>query len=89
MSNYQSPHKASAAPQFHKLMAQLPSLDVNNAKENITLQSITSLKSANEKAASRKPRSKSIGPGGLDALREDAGNRRQVCPCRAHNDRSR
>lgn len=88
MSNHQSAQKASAASQSHKSMAQLPSPDVNNAKENITLQSITSLKAiANDKPASRKPRSKSIGPGGLDALREDAGNRRQVCPCRAHNDR--
>lgn len=87
MSNYQSPKKASTASQSHKLMAQLPSPDVNNAKENITLQSITSLKAiANDKQASRKPRSKSIGPGGLDALREDAGNRRQVCARRAHKD---
>lgn len=87
MSNQQSPKKACTASQSLKSMAQLHSPDVNNAKENITLQSIISLKaSANNKPASRKPRSKSIGPGGLDALREDAGNRRQVCPHRAHND---
>lgn len=87
MSNQQSPKKACTAPQSLKSMAQLPSPDVNNAKENITLQSITSLKvNTNDKPASRKPRSKSIGPGGLDALREDAGNRRKVCPQRAHND---
>lgn len=87
MSKHQSPQKASAASQSLKSMAQLPSPDINNAKENITLQSITSLKAiANDKSASRKPRSKSIGPGGLDALRENAGNRRQVGPCRAHND---
>lgn len=81
MSKHQSPKKASTASQSHKSMAQLPSPDINNAKENITLQSIASLKPiANDKLASRKPRSKSIGPGGLDALREDAGNRRQVGP---------
>lgn len=87
MSNHQSPEKAGAAPQSHKSMAQLSFPDVNNAKENITLQSVTSLKAAaHEKTASRKPRSKSIGPGGLDALKEAAGNRRQVCPRRSHND---
>lgn len=87
MSNHQSPKKARAAPQSRKSMAQMSSPDVNNAKENITLQSVTSLKAvAHDKPASRKPRSKSIGPGGLEALREDAGNRRQVCPRRAHND---
>lgn len=87
MSDHQSPNNARAAPQCLNSMAQLLSLDVNNAKANITLQSITSLKAiANDKPASRKPRSKSIGPGGLDALREGTGNRRQVCPRRAHYD---
>lgn len=28
---------------------------------------------------SKRSRSRSLGPGGLDALREDAGNRRKVC----------
>lgn len=87
MSNYQNPKKARAALQSPKSMAQMSSPDVNNAKENITLQSVTSLKAVvHDKPASRKPRSKSIGPGGLDVLREDAGNRRQVCPRRPHND---
>lgn len=87
MSNHQSPNKARAVPQSRRSMAQLSSSVVNNAKENITLQSVTSLKAVvHDRPASRKPRSKSIGPGGLDALREDSGNRRQVCPRRAHND---
>ena len=42
-------------------------------KENATVDV------ASELAASRKARSKSIGPGGLDSLRPGTGNRRAVC----------
>lgn len=42
-------------------------------KENVTVDV------ASELAASRKARSKSIGPGGLDSLRPGNGNRRAVC----------
>ncbi len=41
-------------------------------KENATVDV------ASELAASRKARSKSIGPGGLDSLRPGTGNRRAV-----------
>lgn len=47
----------------------------NPHKENATLDVGQSL------AASRKSRSKSIGPGGLDALRQGNGNRRAVWNC--------
>ncbi len=75
MATEQSPKKSRAAPQSRKSVAHFPSPDVNNSKENATIQ-LSSV--PQEKPASRKPRSKSIGPGGLDALREGAGNRRQV-----------
>lgn len=58
----------------------MPSPDVNIEKENATIDSTAALSSvAQLKSTSRKLRSKSIGPGGLEALKEDSGNRRQVC----------
>ena len=47
-------------------------------KENVTtdLSMMTGIKSKGR--PTKKARSKSIGPGGLDALKEDPGNRRKV-----------
>jgi kinetochore protein Spc7/SPC105 len=36
--------------------------------------------------SSKKSRSKSIGPGGLDALRDTTGNRRKVCTAHAESE---
>lgn len=48
-------------------------------KENATLDSATmSTISSQLKEKSKKSRSKSIGPGGLDALKETSGNRGDV-----------
>lgn len=77
-----SKKKARAPPRSRKSIAHMPSLAVNNEKENVTVSlAVTSTSVANDNVAAKKPRSKSIGPGGLDALKEDAGNRRQVIHC--------
>ena len=74
-----SKKKARAPPRSRKSIAHMHSLAVNNEKENVTVSlAITSASVANGDVAAKKPRSKSIGPGGLEALKEDAGNRRQV-----------
>lgn len=83
----QSPKKARATARSRKSIAHLPSPEVNIDKENVTIDSVAQLRSVTEaKSTSRKPRSKSIGPGGLDTLKEDAGNRRQVRYGRACHD---
>lgn len=85
MEATQSPEKARAPARSRKSIAHMPSPEVNIDKENVTIDSVAQLRSVTqEKPTSRKPRSKSIGPGGLDTLKEDAGNRRQVCHGRAH-----
>ncbi len=59
-------------------------------KENLTadISALTDIK-GKPKATTKRSRSKSVGPGGLDALKEDHGNRRKVvCPpqiMRPHN----
>jgi len=78
MSAAQSP-KAPRMRQARKSIAHLPSLDVGEDKENATIDGITLAGlSARGKQTAKRSRSKSIGFGGLDALKEDAGNRRDV-----------
>lgn len=52
----------------------MPSLKEN---ENNTIQGFGS-KEREQKGVSRKTRSKSLGPGGLEALNESSGNRQKV-----------
>lgn len=79
MEHPQSPKKARAPARSRKSIAHMPSPDVNIDKENVTIDSVAHLSSITQaKSIPRKPRSKSIGPGGLDMLKEDAGNRHQV-----------
>ena len=70
--------------QARKSIAHLPSSDVGGNKENATLDAaaLTSM-TATGKQAAKKSRSKSIGPGGLDALKEGTGNKGGVCQCRS------
>lgn len=75
----QQDDNATVAPQ--KSTAQMPSPDlISNlaGKENLTtdLSMLTGVKT--KRTTTKKSRSKSIGPGGLDALKEDPGNRRKV-----------
>ena len=64
--------------QVRKSIAHTPS-DITGNKENVTVDAgaITSL-SAQGKQAVKKSRSKSIGPGGLDALKDGSGNKQEV-----------
>ncbi len=66
-------------PRARKSIAHIPSPDIGGEKENLTVDStgISSL-TASSKPVGKKSRSKSIGPGVLDALKENAGNRREV-----------
>ena len=62
--------------QARKSIAHMPATDMAGDKENLTVDtaSIGSL-GAQSKQAGKRSRSRSIGPGGLDALREDTGNK--------------
>ena len=65
---------AAHRPKSRKSLSELP-VD----KENLTaeLGALTRKRAQAEKPA-KKMRSKSIGPGGLDALKDTTGNRRKV-----------
>lgn len=68
----------SKRPSSRKSIAYLPSPeDIDPAiadKENLTVAGFENV----HEAPQRKTRSKSLGPGGLDALKEGAGNKRKV-----------
>lgn len=73
----------SKRPSSRKSIGYLPSPDVDPAvsdKENIggPLAQAEAFASSTVASRSKKSRSKSLGPGGLDALKEDAGNKRKV-----------
>ena len=79
MTTIPSPKAAGTRPRARKSIAHMPSPDITGDKENLTVDSagLSSL-AVSSKLDGKKSRSKSIGPGGLDALKEDAGNRRAV-----------
>lgn len=71
----------AARPKSRKSLAHVPSANAMN-KENMTAD-IGAMAEHNKRAAlgerpTKKSRSKSIGPGGLDALKDTSGNRRKV-----------
>lgn len=75
MSQSTSP-KAPRVRQTCMSIAHLPPASFVDDQENATMDSaaLSSL-SVQTKERSKKPRSKSIGPGGLDALKVGSGNR--------------
>ena len=75
MSELPSP-KAPRVRPSRKSIAHPPSADPRGDKENATMDSaaLSSLASQTKEKA-KKSRSKSIGPGGLDALAEGNGNK--------------
>lgn len=75
MDTMESPKAKTQRPRSRKSIAHMPSPDTVN-KENTTVDSATLVEAS--KASHKKSRSKSIGPGGLDALKETTGNRRDV-----------
>ena len=88
MADVQSP-RAPRMRQARKSIAHLPSSEVGGDKENATLDAaaLTSMTGTGKQAAKRS-RSKSIGPGGLDALKEGTGNKGGVRHCRSRPDAS-
>ena len=78
MEAQQSP-KAPRARQSRKSIAHIPPTDLGGDKENVTVDS-AALSSITTQAKKKgmKSRSKSIGPGGLDTLKESPGNKGEV-----------
>ncbi|KAL8714593.1 MAG: hypothetical protein Q9220_001541 [cf. Caloplaca sp. 1 TL-2023] len=70
-----SPVEKASRPLSRKSIAHMPSLE-GMSKENVTLDSAGLAQAV--KAIGKKSRSKSLGPGGLEALREGTGNRREA-----------
>ncbi|KAL8937365.1 MAG: hypothetical protein Q9211_003727 [Gyalolechia sp. 1 TL-2023] len=68
----ESPTAKTQRPGTRKSIAHIPSSEFPN-KENATIDTTRLTTAVN--GANKKPRSRSIGPGGLDALREGSGNR--------------
>ncbi|KAL5353153.1 hypothetical protein ACLOAV_001184 [Pseudogymnoascus australis] len=71
----------AARPKSRKSLAHVPSSSTTMDKENMTAD-IGAMVGSNKRApitgkAAKKSRSKSIGPGGLDALMNSSGNRRK------------
>ncbi len=75
MTTLPSP-RAGRARQARKSIAHLPSMDLGGDKENATMD-LAALPSLDlqSKEKVKKSRSKSIGPGGLDALKQGNGNK--------------
>jgi kinetochore protein Spc7/SPC105 len=65
---------AQPRPRSRRSIANVPTED-NMTADMSTLQSG---KHAAQQSEKKKSRSKSLGPGGLDALKDEAGNRRKV-----------
>lgn len=80
MSSREEQTLPATRPRSRKSLAHVPSSAMD--QENMTAD-IGSLiggkKPVPIEKASKKSRSKSIGPGGLDALKDTTGNRRKVC----------
>ena len=67
-------------PKSRQSIAHMPSIHAPNDKENITadVSSMQRSKSSAPQVEKKKSRSKSLGPGGLEALKESAGNALKV-----------
>ena len=76
MATPQSPKVVQKRLHSRKSIAHPPTTDSFVEMENVTID--LSATAAPGKAKVKKSRSKSLGPGGLEALTEDAGNRRKV-----------
>lgn len=74
-----SPRKTNSRPRSRMSIAHTPAADTVGDKENLTVNAAGLIAlTANSTFVIKKSRSKSIGPGGLDALHSDAGNRQKV-----------
>ena len=70
-----APSPKGTSRRSRKSIAHLPTYNTFD-KENNTVQGITGVPSS--KTNNKRLRSKSIGPGGLEALSEDSGNKQKV-----------
>ncbi|KAL8691685.1 MAG: hypothetical protein Q9218_003141, partial [Villophora microphyllina] len=75
MATVESPKAKAPRPRSRKSIAHMPSPDTLSQGNN-TIDTAGLTLAA--KGAHKKSRSKSIGPGGLDALKETSGNRREA-----------
>ena len=74
--------KAPRMRQARKSISHLPSSDNGGDKENATVDSgAFSALTTKGRQAAKKFRSKSLGPGELDALKEGTGNKGNVYDC--------
>lgn len=76
MDSQGSPTKVNPRPRSRKSIAHVPSSEIIGSKENVVTEAL--VLASPERAGIKKSRSKSLGPGGLDALRDDSGNRQKV-----------
>ena len=66
------PTGTTSRSRSRRSIAHLPLSEIATSNENLSSET------SPVKPGSRKTRSKSIGPGSLDALRDDSGNRQKV-----------
>ena len=71
--------KTSRLRQSRRSIAHLPSPDLGVDKENATMDLAALSAMTGGKTQNKKSRSKSLGLGELDALKEGTGNRGRVC----------
>ena len=79
MDKIQSPKGARVRSRSRKSISHIPTSDTIGNKENLAAENadITGL-AAQSRAGTKKSRSKSLGPGDLDALRNELGNGQKV-----------
>ena len=78
MATIPSPKSRAPRPRSRQSIAHMPPIELMGEKENVTFDSSGLVSASRLKPTTKKPRSKSIGPGGLDALQEGSGNRGTV-----------
>ncbi|KAL9614273.1 MAG: hypothetical protein Q9167_001229 [Letrouitia subvulpina] len=78
MATAESPKQRVARPQSRKSIAHMPSPEIVVNKENATVNSTELSNLTAQKKTMNRKRSKSIGPGGLDALKEGSGNQQAL-----------
>ena len=71
----------SSRPKRKSIAHQPSSATADQARDNATADIAALQRAEAVKAAKKKLRGKSLGPGGLEALKETTGNATKVCQC--------
>lgn len=71
----------SSRPKRKSIAHQPSSATADRARDNATADIAALQRAEAAKAAKKKMRGKSLGPGGLEALKETTGNATKVCQC--------